>query len=474
MKGNAINRRDFVKNTTAGVAMFSIVPSYVLGKNGNVPPSGKLNVAGVGVGGMGSRNLVNMAMLQRDDEGKLLPFDIANSPINVVALCDVDDSYAADTYKLFPKAKTYRDYRKMFEKQKDIDAVMIATPDHTHAVIAMAAIKAGKHIYVQKPLTYTVKEARMLTEAARKAGVVTQMGNQGRSGEGVRLMTEWIRDGAIGDVTEVDAWTNRPIWRQGTPKPTGRPPVPNDLDWDLWIGPAPVRSYNPAYHPKFWRGFWDFGTGALGDMACHVIDPAFMALDLKYPTSFEASSSRELKIKGNNYGKIVSGPDSYPKACKVHYEFPARGNSPAVTLNWYDGGLMPRRPEGLEEGRRIGADGNGLIFHGTRGKIMCGCYGASPRLIPETAMKAYKRPAKTIARITNGHEQDWIRACKGGKKACSNFEVSGPLTETVLAGNLAIRFPGKKLKWDGKNMKVTNNAQADAFVHREYRSGWTL
>lgn len=473
-KKKTINRRNFVKSGAAGVAMFSIVPSYVLGRNGNIPPSSKLNVAGIGVGGMGGSNMRRIAMLQSDDEGEYLPHDAANSPVSVTALCDVDDERASKTYKLFPKAKTYRDYRKMLKKHKEIDAVLIATPDHSHAVIAMAAIKAGKHVYVQKPMSYTVKEARMLTEAAREAGVVTQMGNQGRSGEGPRLITEWIRDGAIGDVTEVDAWTNRPIWRQGCPKPKGTPPVPKTLGWDLWLGPAPVRSYNPAYHPKFWRGYWDFGTGALGDMACHVIDPVFMALDLKYPTSFEASSSQERTFEGNSWGTVVEYPDSYPKASKIHYEFPKRGNMPAVTLNWYDGGLMPRRPEKLEESRRLGDGGSGLIFHGTKGKIMCGCYGRSPRLIPETAMQAYTRPKKTIERIPEGHEQNWVKACKGGKKACSNFEISGPLTETVLAGNLAIRFPGKRLNWDGNNMKVTNDEQANLFVHREYRSGWAL
>ena len=410
-----VSRRKFM-GTAVAVSAFTIVPRYVLGGVKYKAPSEKLNIAGVGVGGMGKSNIKNC----RSE--------------NIIALCDVDTAYASGTFKAYPKAKQYVDYREMLDKESDIDAVVIATPDHTHAVIAMAAIAAGKHVYVQKPLTFTVKEARMLTEAARKAGVATQMGNQGRSGEGVRLITEWINDGAIGDVTEVDAWTNRPIWRQGGPRPEGTPVVPDTMNWDLWIGPAPMRPYNPAYHPKFWRGYWDFGTGALGDMACHIIDPVFMALDLKYPTSFEASRANELNIKGISWGSIVKNPDSYPVACKVHYEFPKRGNMPAVTLNWYDGGLLPRRPEGLEDGRRLGDGGSGLIFHGTKAKIMCGCYGSSPRIIPETSMRAYKRPEKTIERIPEGHEQNWIMACKGGRKACSNFEVSGPLTETVLAG----------------------------------------
>lgn len=455
---NKISRRKFI-SSAAAVSVFTIVPRHVLGGKGNVAPSEKLNIGGIGVGGMGKRNIRGC------------------NTENITALCDVDSVYAEGVFNKYPNAKRHVDYREMLAKETDLDGVVIATPDHTHAVIAMAAIKAGKHVYVQKPLTYTVKEARMLTEAAREAGVATQMGNQGRSGEGARLITEWIKDGAIGEVTEVDAWTNRPIWRQGSPRPEGTPAVPSTLDWDKWIGPAPMRPYNQAYHPKFWRGYWDFGTGALGDMACHIIDPVFMALDLKYPTSFEASSSKELAFNGNSRYRIVDNPDSYPKACKVHYEFPARGSMPAVTLNWYDGGLLPRRPKCLEKGRRLGDGGSGVIFHGSKGKIMCGCYGEGPRLIPETAMKAYKRPAKTLERIkggTGGHEQDWIRACKGETTACSNFEVSGPLTETVLAGNLAIRMPGKVLKWDGDNMKVTNNDEANAFVHREYRSGWTL
>ena len=440
-----------------------------------VPPSEKVNVAGVGVGGMGRGNLSRMVLLDRSERKGYKPADESISPVNVVSLCDVDHKYSARTYKLFPKAKVYEDYRKMLDKQKDIDAVLVATPDHTHAVIALKAINMGKHVYVQKPMTYTVKEARMLTEAARKMGVATQMGNQGHSNEGTRLICEWIWDGAIGDVKEVDMWTNRPIWPQGIDRPTGTPWVPRGLNWDLWLGPAPKRAYNPAYHPRFWRGYWDFGTGALGDMACHVMDPAFWALKLKYPTSFEASVSRYMHHEpGERWGSIVYDSDTYPNASKIHYEFPAREGMPAVTATWYDGGLLPKRPEALEAGRRMGDDGNGVIFHGTKGTIMCGCYGESPRLIPETAMKAYKRPAKTIARIRGSHEQDWLRACKGQGVACSNFDYSGPLTEMVVAGTLAMRFPGKKLMWDGDNMKVTNLPEANEHVHRKYRKGWTL
>jgi len=472
---NGVSRRKFLAGTASTVAAFTIVPRRVLGGKGFVPPSEKVNVAGVGVGGMGRGNLARMALLDRTEEEGYKPTDENISPVNVVSLCDVDRNYSARTYKLFPKAKVYDDYRKMLDKQKDIDAVLVATPDHTHAVIALKAINMGKHVYVQKPMTYTVKEARMLTEAARKMGVATQMGNQGHSNEGTRLICEWIWDGAIGDVKEVDMWTNRPIWPQGIDRPTGTPPVPKGLNWDMWLGPAPTRAYNPAYHPRFWRGYWDFGTGALGDMGCHVMDPVFWALKLKYPTSFEASVSRYMHYKpGDKWGSIVHDSDTYPNASKIHYEFPAREGMPAVTATWFDGGLLPKRPEALEAGRRMGDGSNGVFFHGTKGTIMCGCYGENPRLIPETAMKAYKRPPKTIPRIEGSHEQDWLRACKGQGVACSNFDYSGPLTEMVVAGNLAMRFPGEKLMWDGDNMKVTNLPEANDYVHRRYRQGWTL
>jgi predicted dehydrogenase len=388
----------------------------------------------------------------------------AASGENIVALCDVDDNYAAGTFKRYPKAKTYRDYRKMLDQQKDIDAVIVATPDHTHAVISMAAIKSGKNVYCQKPLTHCVYEARMLTEAARKAGVVTQMGNQGHSGEGIRLVCEWIWDGAIGAVREVHAWTNRPIWPQGLDRPEDTPAVPDTLDWDLWLGPAPERPYNPVYLPFSWRGWWDFGTGALGDMACHIIDPAFWALKLGYPIGVEACAT-----------KVNS--ESAPVASIVRYEFPSRGDMPPVKLTWYDGGMMPARPEELEPNRRMGDNEGGVLFVGDKGKLVCGCYGSSPRLIPETKMQEYQRPEKTIARVDGaegGHERDWIRCCKEGRQPSSSFDYSGPLTETVVMGNLAIRCNGKKLDWDGLNMKVTNVDEANQYVRDQYRQGWSL
>ena len=452
-----INRRQFLGGAAAAAA-FTIVPRHVLGGIGHIAPSEKLNVAGIGVGGMGKTNLKNIP-----DE-------------NIVALCDVDDKYAAEAYNLYPKAKQYRDFRKMLEKQKDIDAVIVATPDHSHAVIAMMAMKMGKHVYCQKPLTHSVYEARRLTEMAREYKVATQMGNQGHSGEGIRLICEWIWAGAIGPVREVHAWTNRPVWPQGVEmdRPKEEPAVPETLDWDLWLGPAAYRPYHPVYLPSIWRGWWDFGTGSLGDMACHIVDPVFWALKLRYPTSVEACSSTYWhKMWEQEEGKR----EIYPRATIVRYKFPAREGMPAVKFNWYDGGMMPERPEELEEGRRLGDKDGGVLFVGDKGKLMCGCYGKNLRLIPEEKMKEYKRPPETIDRIPGGiggHEQDWVRACKGGKPASSNFDYSGPLTETVVMGNLAIRNPGQKLDWDGSNMKVTNVPEANEYVRRQYRQGWGL
>lgn len=444
VKNEKITRRDFI-GSVAAAAAFTIVPRHVLGGTGHTPPSEKLNIAGVGAGGMGRSNIKHC------------------SGENIVALCDVDDERAAETYKLHPKAKKYRDFRKMLEKQKDIDAVIVATPDHTHATIAMAAMRMGKHVYVQKPLTRTVYEARMLTKAARKYNVVTQMGNQGHSGEGVRLLCEWIWDGAIGPVREVVAWTNRPIWPQGIDRPEGSSPIPSTLDWDLWLGPAPYRPYvDKAYLPFVWRGWWDFGCGALGDMACHLLDPVFWALKLGYPSSVEAYASK------NN--SKTAHLETAPLASIVHYRFPARGGMPPVKLSWYDGGLKPERPEELEPGRKM----RSVIFIGDKGKLMCGEYGDSPRLIPETKMQEYKRPPKTLPRVEGSHEQNWIDACKNGTQACSNFDYAGPMSESVVMGNLAIRNPGQKLEWDGENMKVTNVAEANKYVNEPYREGWTL
>jgi predicted dehydrogenase len=471
MKEKRISRRKFLGSTAAAATAFTIVPRHVLGGVGYKAPSEKLNVAGVGVGGMGASNIGKIAGIEYDDEKK--KYIKIRDGENIVALCDVDTELASGIFNAFPKAKKYTDFRKMLEKQKDIDAVVVATPDHTHAVVAMMAMKLGKHVYCQKPLTRTVYEARMLTETARKQKVATQMGNQGNSGEGVRLIREWIWDGAIGPVHEVHAWTNRPVWPQGIPRPKETPAVPSSLDWDLWLGPAPVRPFHSTYHPFSWRAWWDFGTGALGDMACHILDPVFSALKLKYPDSVEASCSTYVAI-GKMWDK-EENTESFPRSSVVHYNFPAREGMPAVKLHWYDGGMMPQRPEEFESRRRL--PDSGSIFVGEKGYLLSGTYGESPRIVPESKMREYKRPPKTIERIeggVEGHEQDWVRACKGGKPAGSNFDYSGPMTESVVMGNLAIRYPQRKLEWDGEKMEVTNFPEANQFVNPPYRKGWSL
>jgi predicted dehydrogenase len=455
---NGVSRRTFLQGTAAAAAAFTIVPRHVLGGPGYQAPSDKLNIAGVGIGGMGGNNIK------------------ACEAENIVALCDVDDDYAAKIYQAYPQAARYKDYRQMFEKQKNIEAVIIATPDHAHAVVAMMAMKAGKHVYVQKPLTHSVYEARLLTETARQYKVASQMGNQGHSGDGIRMFCEWVWNGAIGKVHEVHAWTNRPVWPQGEEmdRPPETPAVPATLDWNLWLGPAPVRPYHPTYLPARWRAWWDFGTGALGDLACHVLDPVFWALNLKYPTSVEACTSTYWH---DFFQKTEPKNETYPRSTIVRYQFPERGEMPPLKLTWWDGGLMPPRPDELEEGRRMGDEDGGILCIGEKGILMSGCYGMNPRLIPETKMKEYQKPEPSIDRIPegmDGHERDWVRACKGGKPASSNFDYSGPMSEMVLMGNLAVRYPDKKLLWDGINMQITNDPDANAYVRRQYREGWSL
>jgi len=454
----SISRRNFVRRTAA-VAAFTIVPRHVLGGSGYVPPSRKLNIAGIGVGGQGGGDINNVATE------------------NIVALCDVDQTRAADTFKRFPKAAKYSDFRKMLEKEdKNIDAIVIATPDHVHAAATMMAIKMGKHVYCEKPLTYSVYEARKVTNTARQTGVATQMGNQGHSGEGIRLICEWIWDGAIGPVRQAHVWTTHAVWPQGMERPKETPPVPQTLDWDLWLGPAPYRPYNPAYLPMLWRGWWDFGTGALGDMGCHNLDPVFFALKLGYPTSIEASCS--IFVPTVTWDKPFN-TEAYPQASIVRYEFPQRDKLPPVEIIWYDGGLMPPRPKELEPGRRLGDKLGGAIFIGDKGTLICNSYGNEPRLIPETKMKNYQRPPKSIPR-SPGHQREWVEACKGGKPAGSNFEYAGLLTEVVLLGNIAVRMSlqlqekGVRLTYDPSGMKITNLPEANAFIQRQYRQGWTL
>jgi predicted dehydrogenase len=453
-KGKQFTRREFLGASATAAAGMMIIPRHILGGPGIAAPSDKLNIGCVGVGGKGTSDIWSV------------------STENVVALCDVDDTHMARflTHKrndpehlpMYEKANKYRDFRIMLEKEKNLDAITVSTPDHTHAVIAMMAIKMGKHTFVQKPLTHTIKEARMLTKAAKEANVVTQMGNQGHSREGARLINEWIWDGAIGDVRDVHVWTNRPIWPQGIDAPKEIPSVPSTLDWNLWLGPALFRPYHPTLCHFVWRGWWDYGTGALGDMGAHLMDQPFWALKLGYPDTVQASSTKYTK-------------DSYPLAEVVTYEFPQRGKMPPVKLTWYDGGLMPPRPPEIEPGRMMGDEGGGVLFVGDKGMLMCNTYGESPRLVPESKMQEYERPEKSIPR-SNGIHEEWIEAIKAGKKSTTDFSYSALLTETMLLANIAVLMQDKytKLEWDGKKMEFTNLPEANAYLHKDYRPGWSL
>lgn len=439
-----LSRRAFIKNSGLIATGAIILPSKVISGMGYTPPSDQLNIAGIGVGGIGRHNLRNM------------------NTQNIVALCDIDWKYAGNTFNDYPNARKYKDYRKMMdEMDNDIDAVVIATPDHTHYVSARDAMQAGKHVYLQKPLTHSVYESRMLTKLARETGVATQMGNQGNSGDGIRLLCEWIWNGEIGEVNEVHAWTNRPIWPQGLERPVETPSLPPTIAWDLFIGPAPWRPYHPAYTPWNWRAWWDFGTGALGDMGCHIIDPVFKAMELGHPTSFEASSTQV-------------NTESAPISGKVSYYFPERPKKgkikmPALKFTWYDGGLLPDRPEGIPEGKILGDNGGGAMFIGTKGTLICSTYARDPYIIgrendPPKVAAELRRVEKAM---DGGHEMDWVRACKEDKgsrtEASSNFGYSGPLNEVVVMGNLAVRLQDlkRKLEWDGEAMKIKNISDND-------------
>ena len=434
-----ISRRDFLRKSAVGLAGLTVVPSAVLGKAaGHTAPSDKLNIAAVGIGGMGAANLQNM------------------ETENIVALCDVDWKYAKNTFDRYPNAKRYWDYRKMLDEMgKDIDAVLVATADHTHCLIAADAITMGKHVYVQKPLTHPVYESRLLTKLAEKYGVATQMGNQGASGEGVRQVCDWIWNGEIGEVKRVDTFTDRPIWPQGLMRPEQVDEIPETLNWDLFVGPAPMRPYNKLYTPWNWRGWWDFGTGALGDMACHILHPVFKGLQLGYPSKVQGSSTALLT-------------DCAPNAQMVKYVFPARPKKgkvamPEVEVYWYDGGITPVRPAGMPEGRSLNDQGGGAIFYGTKDTLICGCYGVNPWLVSGRKPSAPKMNRE----ITVSHEQDWIRACKEDAKnrvkTASDFSEAGPFNEMVVMGVLAVRLQGlnRELLWDGDNMRFKNIGSGD-------------
>jgi predicted dehydrogenase len=478
MKSNH-SRRNFLKTLGLTTAGFAIVPRHVIGGPDFTAPSDKIYVAGIGAGGKGKGDLASFAK-----SGKA----------EIAFLCDVDDRRAADSVKAFPKAKYYKDFRKMLEAEhKHIDAVSVSTPDHNHAIQAMAAMQLGKHVYVQKPLTHDIYEARMLTQAAKKYKVVTQMGNQGASGDGVRQLMDWYNAGLIGDVHTVYCWTDRPVWPQGIPWPSNKAEVPKELDWDLWLGTAPQRDYIENLVPFNWRGWWDYGTGALGDMACHIIEPAFRVLGLNAPIDVEASV-------GSVYvGEFRRGyfPDSCPPSSHVVMTYPATNGKPAVKLHWMDGGIQPERPAELGPNEVMGDGGNGVIFIGTKGKMMCGTYGLVPSLLPTSRTKevTVDQTVKRVPGGIEGHYAQWVEACIAGygkMEVSSPFDTAGPMTESILMGNLAIRsfdvrkpradqpnrydYPGRyiKLLWDAPNMKITNFDDANAFVKREYRTGWTL
>jgi len=497
------SRRDFVRTIAVTGAGLTIVPRHVLGR-GQTAPSDRLNIAGVGVGGMGKTNMLNLALQN-----------------NIVALCDVDWDYAGRAWDRLgqdlkseqdrlpkvtdaqarqnsidrieslkkvmaddlPRLKRYRDYREMLDKQKDIDAIVVATPDHVHAPIAMAAMDLDKHVYVQKPLCWSVDEARKLAKKAAQTKVATQMGNQGHSWDDGRRAVEWVEAGAIGDVREVHVWTNRPLayWPQGVPRPQpqriatelrwnmsgvmarlanamGLYSAPDTLSWDLFLGPAPLVEYHPLYHPFNWRGWVDWGVGAIGDMGAHLIDHAYWALNLGYPTSIETVATPFNKA-------------CFPMATTTYYEFPARGSMPPVKLTWYDGGLLPPRPEELGE-EALNPTGGALLI-GSKGKLIYDTYGLNPRLLPKSLHDSVGPPAAKLPRITTSHEINWSDAAKGNGEASTPFEYAARLTEVMLLGVVALRA-GTKIHYDSSKMRVTNVAAANEFLKREYRSGWSL
>jgi predicted dehydrogenase len=432
---------------TAGTAPL-ILPRHLIAGSGQVPPSEKLATAHIGVGGQGGGNL-----------GEIGKF----AEVHVVALCDVDRDRLAGPAKEYPAAKTHRDWRRMLDEQKDIDAVVISTPDHHHAPAALTAMLQGKHAYVEKPLAHTIQEARLMAETAAKMKVVTQMGNNGHAGDGLRRWKEYIDAGAIGTPKEIHVWSDRPggWWgTQGKPRPADTPKVPDNLDWDLWLGPAPQRPYHPSYHPMQWRGFWDFGCGALGDMAVHNADPAFYALGLGAPDWVEAEVS-------------APGADSFPAWSIVTWHFAAVGKRPALTMKWYDGGKRPENVPFIDP--KVNYGDNGLIIAGDKAALVGGSHASAPRLSPNEAHAATPQPPKTLPR-SPGHRIEWVKAALAGKPedSMSGFWYSAPFTEYLLVGLLAVRFPQQRIEWDSAAMKAENCPDAEAIIRKAYREGWKL
>jgi predicted dehydrogenase len=449
----ATSRRQFLQAAT-GVAAFTIVPRHVLGGQGQTPPSEKLHIAGIGAGGQGGADIGAVA----GDGGTQL-----------VALCDVDlrpEHREGTQIPKFPEAKVYRDFRKMFDEMADqIDAVIVGTPDHTHAVAAMAAIKRGKHVYCEKPLAHSVGEVRALMKAAREYKVVTQLGNQGHSFDTIRIFCEWIWDGAIGKVHTVHCGCSAVNSGLGQLRHMSeKEEIPAGLEWDLWLGPAQQRPYHRFYLPGRWRGWVPFGNGTIGDWACHVVDPVFWALDLGAPKTIQA------QVK--DYDPKTQG-DAFPWGDIITFEFPAQGERGPITLVWHSGTEKIPRAKELEEGRKPVE--TGAYVYGDKGVIMYGSHGAGGvRIIPETAMQAYQRPAQKIPRVKEHHD-DWLRAIRTGGKAGSDFSsYGGPLTEVAMLGVIALKLPGTKLEWDAPNMRFTNCDEANQYVNPAYRPGWTL
>lgn len=438
----SLGRRTFLAGSAAAAAI-TMLPRNGLASPHRPSPNDRLNIAAVGVGGMGFHDIKNVASE------------------NLVAICDVDSQFAARAANEFPGAKVYQDFREMLTQQSDIDAVMIATPDHAHAMITLAAMRMGKHVFCQKPLTHTVHEALEVARVARETGVATQMGNQGQAGEGARLICEYIWDGAIGTVREIHSWSNRrpDITLRGIPRPADTPPVPDHLAWDLWIGPAPQRPYHPIYHPFAWRSWWDFGTGVLGDIGCHNLSAAFKALKLGWPTSVEACSTH-----WNAPPEVAN--ETAPLASIVTYRFAGTEERPEIVLKWYDGGMMPPQPDGIPLGQNIFSN-DGTLIVGDEGMLL------GHQLLPDAKREQYGKPPRKLDR-SPGHYQEWIDACKGGSPAGSNFaDHAGQLAAVVLMGNIAIRTQ-EKLLWDAEQLRFANSDAANQLLHTPYRDGWTL
>ena len=505
----SLSRREFIAKSSAAAVGFTIVPRRVLGGVGYVPPSDKVNIAFVGVGAQGMRVMLHF-LKEPDVQGvavcdpntsaanypqwsthefcnsvrKLLGVDSGwdwlspDQPIQLTHSLAVTGGVAGrepaqkivDAYNGTQNRSgqsrgcaAYSNFRELLEKQKDFDAVVVCTTDHLHAVVSAAAMKKGKHVFCQKPLTHTIYEARRIAEIARETGVATQIAVANQASEATRQLCEWIWSGAIGPVREVKNWSSRPFWAQGIERPKETEPVPEGLDWDLWLGPSPVRPFNRAYLPFVWRGWGDFGCGALGDMGSYSYDTIFRVLKLEASVSVESSST-------DRYD------ETYPQASIIRYDFPARGDMPPVRFTWYDGGLKPARPEELEDNRPLkgqGEEDEGLLFIGDRGKILCSFNGANPMLIPQSKMDSYKQPPKTLPR-SPGNEREWLDACKGSKvKPGGNFEFEGMVTETLLLGNVAVRS-GQTLHWDHANLRANNSDFAQNYIRPERRGGWEL